>query len=221
MLGFPLQRHQFVGKKLIRIRKSYNKCFDLTQKKRIQKSDELIRKNKITQSATNITDKEKWDINKSSRQLIHIETGLLAKGFNFSINSKTLPNKDIIAAIEDAVKVLEKEESDTIRAKVSLTLLNSKPLIDNLSKNERKASKEVQSDTSIVVLPADKGTSTVILNREDYLEKSMDHINNGPYHLIKKDPTTKIKAKALNQLKVLNDNEFIDNKFYYYLKPTD
>ena len=181
MLGFPLQRHQFVGKKLIRIRKSYNKCFDLTQKKRIQKSDELIRKNKITQSATNIIDTEKWDINKSSRQLIHIETGLLAKGFNFSINSKTLPNKDIIATIEDAVKVLEKEESDTIRAKVSLTLLNSKPLIDNLSKNERKASKEVQSDTSIVVLPADKGTSTVILNREDYLEKSMDHINNGAY----------------------------------------
>ena len=50
----------------------------------------------------------------------------------------------------------------------------------NLSKNERKALKELQSDTSIVILPADKGRSTVILNREDYLEKCMDHINNGP-----------------------------------------
>ena len=36
-----------------------------------------------------------------------------------------------------------------------------------------------------------------------------------------KDPTTKIKAKTLKQLKVLKDNEFIDNKWYYYLKPTD
>ena len=45
----------------------------------------------------------------SSRQLTHIETNLLAKGLNFSITSKKLPNKDIIATIEDAVKNLEKE----------------------------------------------------------------------------------------------------------------
>ena len=157
----------------------------------------------------------------SSRQLTHIETDLLAKDLNFSITSKTLPNKDIIAAIEDAVKDLEKEEAGTIRAKVSLRLQNSNPPKDNLSKDEHKALKELQSDTSIVILPANKGRSTVILNREDYLEKCMDHINNGPYQLLKKDPTTKIKAKTLKQLKVLKDNEFIDNKLYYYLKPTD
>ena len=82
----------------------------------------MINKNKVTESATNITDKKKWSINFSSRQLTHIETDLLAKGLNFSITSKTLPNKDVIAAIEDAVKDLEKEESDTIRAKISLAL---------------------------------------------------------------------------------------------------
>ena len=74
----------------------------------------------------------------SSTQLTHIETDLLAKGLNFSITSKTLPNKDIIAVIEDAVKDLEKEESDTIRAKVSLTFQNSKPLKDNVSKENAK-----------------------------------------------------------------------------------
>ena len=63
--------------------------------------------------------------------------------------------------------------------------------------------------------------STVILNREDYLEKCMDHINIGPYQLLKKDPTTKIKTKTLEQIKVLKDNELIDNELYYYLKPTD
>ena len=40
----------------------------------------------------------------SSRQLTHIETNFLAKGLNFSITSKTLPNKNIIATIDDAVK---------------------------------------------------------------------------------------------------------------------
>ena len=48
-----------------------------------------------------------------------------------------------------------------------------------------------------------------------------DHINNDPYQLLKKDPTTKIKTKTLKQLKVPKDNEFIDNKLYYYLKPTE
>ena len=49
----------------------------------------------------------------------------------------------------------------------------------------------------------------------------MDHINNGPYRLHKKDPITKSKAKTLKQLKALKNNEFIYNKLYYYLKSTD
>ena len=36
-------------------------------------------------------------------------------------------------------------------------------------------------------------------------------MNNGLYQLLKKDPTTKIKAKTLKQLKVLKDNELIGN----------
>ena len=74
----------------------------------------------------------------SSRELTHIETDLLAKGLNFSITSKPLPNKDIIATIDDAVKDLENEEVDTIRAKVILTLQNSKPPKNSLSKDECK-----------------------------------------------------------------------------------
>ena len=82
----------------------YKKSFELTKKRHIQKFSELTGKNKVTQSAIIITDKKKWVINMSSRQLTHIETDLLAKGLNFSINSKTLPNKDMIVTIEDAVK---------------------------------------------------------------------------------------------------------------------
>ena len=79
----------------------------------------------------------------------------------------------------------------------------------------------MQSDTSIVILPADKVRSTVILNREDYVEKCMDHINNGTYPLLKKDPTTKIKTRILKKLKVLKDSNFTDDELYYYLKPAD
>ena len=111
----------------------------------IRKFNELISKNKVTQSATNITDKKQCAINMSCRSLTHIETDLLAKGLNSSITSKTLPKKYIIDTIEDAVKDLEKKETDTIRARLSLTLQNSKLPKDNLSKDERKALKELQS----------------------------------------------------------------------------
>ena len=133
-----------------------------------------------------------------SRRLATIATDLLVKGLNFSITSKTLSNKDILATNEDAVNDLEKEEADTIFAKVSLTLQNSKPPKDNLSKDEHKALKELQSDRSIVILLDDKGRSTVSLDPEGYLGKSMDHISNGPYQLLKNDPTTKIKNRAFN-----------------------
>ena len=97
----------------------YKESLELTKKRQKRKFNELINKNKVTQSATNMIDKKKWVFNMSSIQLTHIETDLLAKGLNFSVTSKTLPNKDITATIEDAVKDLEKEKADTIRAKVS------------------------------------------------------------------------------------------------------
>ena len=86
--------------------------------------------------------------------------------------TSTLPNKDIIAIIEHAVKDLQKEEGDPIHGKISLRLQNSKPPNDNLSKDEHKSLKELQSDTLIAVLPIDKGRSTVVLNCEDYFKNT-------------------------------------------------
>ena len=48
----------------------------------------------------------------------------------------------------------------------------------------------------------------------------MEHINNRTYQLFKRDPTIKIKVKALKQLKALKDNKFI-GKLYNHVKPTD
>ena len=41
----------------------YKKSFELTKKRHIRKFNELISKNKITQSATNIADKKNWVVN--------------------------------------------------------------------------------------------------------------------------------------------------------------
>ena len=63
-------------------------------------------------------------------------------------------------------KGFEKEETHSVSAKIRATNQNFKPHKSNHSKNEDKTLKEVPSDTSVVSLPADRGTSTVIFNRE-------------------------------------------------------
>ena len=125
----------------------------------------------------------------SSRQLTQIKTDLLGKDLNSQLlleSSKILSNKDIIATIEDAVKDLEKEEVETVSAKIRATFQNPKPHKDNHSENEDKALKEVEADMSVVSLPADRGPSTVIFNPEYSFEKFMDHIYNGTYQILKK-----------------------------------
>ena len=87
----------------------HKKCFELSKQKTLSKFTELISSNKVTLSTTDITDKKKWVINMSSRQLTHIKTDFLAKGINLLITSKMLPIKDIIATIGHAVNDLEKE----------------------------------------------------------------------------------------------------------------
>ena len=64
----------------------------------------MISKSKVTQSATKVTDKKKWVISLSYRQLTHIKTDLLQKGLNLSFTFKTLMNKDIVATVKDPVK---------------------------------------------------------------------------------------------------------------------
>ena len=54
------------------------------------------------------------------------------------------------------MKYQEKEEVHAIRAKISFTLQNTKISYDKLSRDDRKALKELQPDTSIVTLPAQK-----------------------------------------------------------------
>ena len=71
---------------------SYKKSFDLTKKETVRKFDELIRKNEVTQSATNITDNKKCIISMYSWKLTHVEADILDNGLNFTITSKTLRN---------------------------------------------------------------------------------------------------------------------------------
>ena len=57
------------------------------------------------------------------------------------------------------------------RSKVSEILKSSKPPQRNITHEEEEALKELKKDESIVILKADKGNATIIMNATEYNDK--------------------------------------------------
>ena len=52
-----------------------------------------------------------------------------------------------------------------------------------------------------MILPADKGNATVVMNRDEYEEKLETMLVDGTYRRLKKDPTGKIERRIGTALK--------------------
>ena len=140
---------------------------------------------------------------------------------DFSIASKEIPVKEIVSKVEKTIKDLDKPVSDTIRAQISLTIQKAKTPKSNLTRSEKLALHQLKQDESIIILPADKGRATVILDKVDYISKCNDHLTNGPYEQLEKDPTDSTKKEVRVKLQELKDEKIISNSTYYRIKPTD
>ena len=49
---------------------------------------------------------------------------------------------------------------------------------DNITKEERKALSSLRKGTDIIIKPADKGSATVVMCKDDYLTRVMSHLDN-------------------------------------------
>ena len=76
-------------------------------------------------------------------------------------------------------------------------LRNAKQPKDNITKEYREALKELRKNENIVIVPADKGSSTVVLKREDYHSKLSKMLESGTYKQLKKDPTVTQETRSL------------------------
>ena len=122
-------------------------------------------------------DKTNWVINLSSRTL-------LKKGLNFAITPTNIPATEIIATVESAIRPLNAEQADTVRRNVNSILQKAEPPKSNITKEMRNALKSLKEDTSIMILPADKGCASVILDTETYHSKMAKLTKTGPYQLL-------------------------------------
>ena len=116
--------------------------------------------------------KQKWVVNMSSKKLTQPQNAVLEKGFNFAITPKFIPKLDIISGVEAGLHAVRDDAAVHItRSKVSEVLKSAKPPQRNITQEEEEALKELKQDENIVILKADKGNSTVVMNAQEYDDK--------------------------------------------------
>ena len=59
----------------------------------------------------------------------------------------------------------------------------------------QKSIRSLQKDENIVILPADKGNATVVLDRTDYVAKMENLLDDDAYKKVKRDPTSRIETR--------------------------
>ena len=148
--------------------------------------------------------KDRWVINKSDRTLNQHELSILQRGLNFAVSPTAQPVNDMITAIESACKIIgpDTEEATHLRSECVNILKRHKLPPSNITKEEREALQTLKKDSSVMILPADKGRATVILNTADYKTKCQDLLKDErTYKQLKKDPTNIYRTKLINLLK--------------------
>ena len=107
----------------------------------------------------------------ASRPLSDAEVSLLEKGLNFAVTSTNIPATEIVAKVESAIRTLDSEQADTVRRSVNNILQQAEPPKPNITEEMQEALKNLKQDDSIMILPADKGRASVVLNADTYHDK--------------------------------------------------
>ena len=172
-------------------------------------------------SARNTTslDPKKVVRNFSSRSLTEDEERVLSLGLNFAVAPKRIPYQDIIVATESTARQLDSEKAKTLRMEVSTALHKARPPASNVDKGMLRALKNLRKDEDIVILPADKGNATVVMDKVEYVKKMDLMLRDGAYKTLPRDPTSKVEAKIVKTLKQLEARGYISDKERRYLSP--
>ena len=93
---------------------------------------------------------------------------------------------------------------------------------DNLSDTEKQALTELQHNTSIVIKPADKGSSVVIMDRHQYIAEALRQLHNTDYYVPLSTPIYMETSTQIREiLDLMTHNKIITKKQKNYLLGDD
>ena len=70
----------------------------------------------------------------------------------------------------------------------------------------------LKKDSNIVILEADKGNATVVMDKEEYENKVQDILGKQPFRKLSRDPTKSYEKRVNNELKQLNKEGHISQQ---------
>ncbi|KAK5650122.1 hypothetical protein RI129_001151 [Pyrocoelia pectoralis] len=150
----------------------------------------------LTKNSTH-TIKPLQTVHNLSNIIINKDTmDILEKGFNYAVTPTSIPTENIITNVEIALKDVNDHAADKIRLEVAHILKNAHLPKQNITKAQKSHLKELKNNKDILILRADKGNSTVIVNTSDYNEKMMDLLNSNEYKKSNSNPTTYLEKRT-------------------------
>ncbi|XP_071448005.1 uncharacterized protein [Hetaerina americana] len=144
-------------------------------------------------------EKDRTVVNLTDIHLSDAAISVLSKGLNFAVAPARLPKEELVTEVEYAVRKLPKEEAEELRGEVSRILLNAKTPKPNVTREERKALRDLRTNDDIIITPADKGNAMVLMKKDDYNRKINSLLNDETYSEEKRDPTSRIQ-KEIKQI---------------------
>nr|VZI06194.1 unnamed protein product [Spirometra erinaceieuropaei] len=186
-------------------------------KKRVQ----LLNKMRTLQQADAAMSEPPSVHNLSSKQLTGDQTKVLQHESGY--NTGDAQPLDFVAALEATLAKTDTtgDSKNSIRQRVSSLIISYKPR-RTISSAELKAIRELKMDKEIVIVPADKGRATVILDRSEYAVKAQELLNdNQSYRVVDSDPVKKPVGKIHKGLNPIRTQKAISENDWRQRRPQD
>ena len=160
-------------------------------------------------------------MNISKEKLTTEEEDFLKFGLNFAPTPRNIPYIEFVAGIESAMHKakISKDMSKELTSRICLAINKSQKPECNMLTSQCKALKSLKERKNIVILKADKGNATVIMDKEEYNKKCLSMLQPPTYLELSKDPTMKIERKVTEVLINMKKEKLITSSMFDRLRP--
>jgi len=195
----------------------------------MDKFDNAMRKQNPAYHSFLNSDRRKWILNISNKNVPNSVLNFLSLGENFSLPMNPTVKKDRLISTIETIKNFEfnshkvpENIADKLRNNISNSLQKflrrnkHQSFIDRTILNDFSACKKfLRNNNDIFVTRANKGQVTVILDKKTYIDQMMITLDDSStYRKLMKDPTRRISNRLNELLKTWLDNGIIE-KFLY------
>ncbi|CAH1107963.1 unnamed protein product [Psylliodes chrysocephalus] len=136
-------------------------------------------------------------INLSNRPLMDNETSLLRK-FQHNLTDNTYRRN---TNTEAGIKKLPSDVKEEVRSESKRILQKAKPPKSSISRGKKAAIRSRNENENIIILPTNKGNTTVVMSTSDYSSKLNALVYQDTYRKLTIDPTQKIFRKTTKLIK--------------------